>query len=59
MTDLINFLQYRNAKLEQQLEKLFERANSPGNRGLIPLNAITPAIGAPVILYVLLRRPKH
>lgn len=31
----------------------------PGNRGLIPLNAITPAIGAPVILYVLLRRPKH
>ena len=27
----------------------------PGNRGLIPLNAITPAIGAPVILYVLLK----
>ena len=27
----------------------------PGNRGLIPLNAITPAIGAPVILYVLFR----
>jgi len=26
----------------------------PGSRGLIPLNAITPAIGAPVILYVLL-----
>ena len=26
-----------------------------GNRGLIPLNAITPAIGAPVILYVLLK----
>ena len=32
MTDLINFLQYRNAKLEQQLEKLFERANSPAAR---------------------------
>ena len=32
MTDLINFLQYRNAKLEQQLEKLFERANSPADR---------------------------
>ena len=28
----------------------------PGNRGLIPLNAITPAIGAPVILYVLLKQ---
>lgn len=27
----------------------------PGDRGLIPLNAITPAIGAPVVLYVLLR----
>ena len=32
MTDLINFLQYRNAKLEQQLEKLFERANTPAAR---------------------------
>lgn len=28
----------------------------PGDRGLIPLNAITPAIGAPVVLYVLLRK---
>ena len=28
----------------------------PGDRGLIPLNAITPAIGAPVILYVLLKQ---
>lgn len=28
----------------------------PGDRGLIPLNAITPAIGAPVVLYVLLSR---
>ena len=28
----------------------------PGDRGLIPLNAITPAIGAPVILYVLLNQ---
>lgn len=27
----------------------------PGDKGLIPLNAITPFIGAPVILYVLLR----
>lgn len=28
----------------------------PGDRGLIPLNAITPVIGAPVILYVLLKQ---
>ena len=28
----------------------------PGNRGLIPLNAITPVIGAPVILYVLIKQ---
>lgn len=27
----------------------------PGDRGLIPLNAVTPAIGAPVILYVLIK----
>lgn len=27
----------------------------PGDRGLIPLNAITPVIGAPIILYVLLK----
>ena len=31
----------------------------PGERGLIPLNAITPAIGAPVILYVLLKQFRH
>lgn len=30
----------------------------PGDRGLIPLNAITPAIGAPVVLYVLLKQQK-
>lgn len=30
----------------------------PGNRGLIPLNAITPAVGAPVILYVLLKQER-
>lgn len=28
----------------------------PGERGLIPLNAVTPLIGAPVIIYVILRR---
>lgn len=28
---------------------------TPGNKGLIPLNAITPFIGAPVILYILLK----
>lgn len=27
----------------------------PGDKGLVPLNAITPFIGAPVIIYVLLR----
>ncbi len=27
----------------------------PGDRGLIPLNALTPVIGAPVILYVLFK----
>ena len=32
MTDILNFLQFKNEKLEQQLEKLFERANSPANR---------------------------
>lgn len=28
----------------------------PGENGIIPLNAVTPLIGAPVIVYVLLRR---
>ena len=28
----------------------------PGEHGIIPLNAITPLVGAPVIIYVILRR---
>ena len=28
----------------------------PGDHGVIPLNAVTPVIGAPVIIYVILRR---
>ncbi|MBR4389785.1 MAG: iron ABC transporter permease [Prevotella sp.] len=28
----------------------------PGEQGIIPLNAITPLVGAPVIIYVILRR---
>ena len=28
----------------------------PGESGLIPLNAVTPLIGAPVIIYVIIRR---
>ena len=31
----------------------------PGDNGLLPLNAITPIIGAPVIIYVILSRKKH
>lgn len=30
----------------------------PGNRGIIPLNAVTPVIGAPVIIYVILKQRK-
>lgn len=30
----------------------------PGDRGLLPLNAITPIIGAPVIIYVVMSRRK-
>jgi len=29
----------------------------PGCHGVIPLNAITPIIGAPVIIYIIMRRP--
>lgn len=29
----------------------------PGSHGVIPLNAITPIIGAPVIIYIIMRRP--
>ena len=28
----------------------------PGDRGLLPLNAITPLLGVPVVLYILFRR---
>ena len=28
----------------------------PGERGVIPLNAVTPIMGAPVIIYVIIRR---
>ena len=30
----------------------------PGDRGIIPLNAVTPVIGAPVIIYVILKQRK-
>lgn len=33
--------------------------NIRGDRGVIPLNAVTPLIGAPVIIYVLLGRNKY
>ena len=32
--------------------------NLPGNRGVIPLNAVTPLIGAPVVIYVITRGNK-
>jgi len=28
----------------------------PGEDGVIPLNAVTPMIGAPVIIYVIIKR---
>lgn len=31
-------------------------SSMPGERGMIPLNAITPLIGAPVIIYVIMKR---
>ena len=31
----------------------------PGDNGMLPLNAITPIIGAPVIIYVIISRRKH
>jgi iron complex transport system permease protein len=30
----------------------------PGESGVIPLNAVTPIMGAPVIIYVILRERK-
>ncbi|MGN7476706.1 hypothetical protein ACTHOQ_02530 [Solibacillus silvestris] len=32
MTDILNFLHYKNEKLENELSKLLERANSPAGR---------------------------
>lgn len=32
---------------------------APGEKGVIPLNAVTPLFGAPVIIYVLLRKRKE
>lgn len=32
MTDILNFLQYKNDRLELQLEKMLARANSPSDR---------------------------
>lgn len=31
---------------------------APGNAGIIPINAVTPLIGAPVIIYVIMNRHK-
>ena len=30
----------------------------PGKSGIIPLNAVTPVIGAPIILYVIINQRK-
>jgi iron complex transport system permease protein len=30
----------------------------PGDNGLLPINAITPIIGAPIIIYVVISRRK-
>ena len=30
--------------------------NLPGNKGIIPINAVTPLIGAPVVIYVIMRK---
>jgi iron complex transport system permease protein len=30
----------------------------PGDSGLLPLNAITPVIGAPIIIYVIMSKRK-
>ena len=30
----------------------------PGNNGIIPINAVTPLIGAPVIIYVIVNQKK-
>lgn len=32
--------------------------NLPGNKGIIPINAVTPLIGAPVVIYVIMRKAK-
>ena len=31
----------------------------PGDNGLLPLNAITPIIGAPIIIHVIISRRKN
>ena len=31
----------------------------PGDKGIIPLNAVTPIMGAPVIIYVILKQRAH
>jgi iron complex transport system permease protein len=31
----------------------------PGESGVIPLNAVTPVIGAPVIIYVIIHERRH
>ena len=31
----------------------------PGETGVIPLNAVTPLMGAPVIIYVIIRGSNH
>ena len=31
---------------------------APGDRGVIPLNAVTPVMGAPVIIYVILQQKR-
>lgn len=34
-------------------------AHLPGNRGYLPINALTPLFGAPIVLYLLLKRKKE
>ena len=58
MNVLLNIIEHRDIDLAALLNPCNLICILPGEAGIIPLNAVTPVLGAPVIIYVIVNQRK-
>ena len=58
MNMLLNIIKHCNIDLAALLNPCNLICILPGEAGIIPLNAVTPVLGAPVIIYVIVNQRK-